>query len=393
MKLTDEFEDQDAEGRLPLVYMTIGIVTFLALVVCIVVAVNRKPERTDSRGASSQSVSQKEETTQTGEAGSAADSVLEKLQIGESDLTSDQLDFWNMYQDDTTASGSNISANTLARDELYEKNLQKLQEEEAKKAMEEDLTEGGTKTMVVRPDGTQQWIMINAYIDKNTYDEIGFIYEDPVMKYFQNGAKQSQLGAVLEDACGNVNFESLRKAGVEFVMVRAGYRGYESGIISPDEMFETYVQDATDAGLKVGVYFESQAVTEEEAAQEADFTINLMFEKNISYPVVFKSGLVPNATARVEYLTKSQITQLGNTFCEGVSQAGYRPAVYGDKYWLLRKMDLTLLGAYDIWLSQEGEKPDYPYEFSMWQYDNAASISGADTEIPLCISFVDYSRR
>lgn len=393
MKLSDEFEDQDAAGRLPLVYMTIGIVTFLALVICIVVAVNQKQEKSDRSGSATQTAAAAEESVQTAEALSQEDSVLARLDIGESNLTSDQLDFWNMYQDDTTDQGNNISANTLAKDELYEKNLQKLQEEEEKKAMEEDLTEGGTKTMVVRPDGTEQWIMINAYIEKNTYDEIGFIYEEPVMKYFQNGAKQSQLGAVLKDSCGNVNFELLRKAGVEFVMIRAGYRGYESGIISPDEMFDTYVQGATDAGLKIGVYFESQAVTEEEAAQEADYTINLIFERNITFPVVFKSGLVPNATSRVEYLTKSQISQLGNTFCERVAQAGYKPAVYGDKYWLLRKMDLTQLGAYDVWLSQEGEKPDYPYEFSMWQYDNAVEIGGIDAEIPLCISFVDYSQR
>lgn len=393
MKLSDEFEDQDVAGRLPLVYMTIGIVTFLALVICIVVAVNQKQEKSDRSGSATQTAAAAEESVQTTEARSQEDSVIARLDIGDSNLTSDQLDFWNMYQDDTTDQGNNISANTLAKDELYEKNLQKLQEEEEKKAMEEDLTEGGTKTMVVRPDGTEQWIMINAYIEKNTYDEIGFIYEEPVMKYFQNGAKQSQLGAVLKDSCGNVNFELLRKAGVEFVMIRAGYRGYESGIISPDEMFDTYVQGATDAGLKIGVYFESQAVTEEEAAQEADYTINLIFERNITFPVVFKSGLVPNATSRVEYLTKSQISQLGNTFCERVAQAGYKPAVYGDKYWLLRKMDLTQLGAYDVWLSQEGEKPDYPYEFSMWQYDNAAEIGGVDAEIPLCISFVDYSQR
>lgn len=386
MKLTDEFEDQDEAGRLPLVYVTIGIVTFLALVICIVIAVNQKDH--GKRAVRQDTQVSPQETAQA-----APEDVLTQFDVGASNLTSDQLDFWNMYQEDKTGYGSEISANTLAKDELYEKNAQKLLEEEAAKEREEDLTAGGTKTMVVRPDGIEQWIMINAYIPKNTYEEIGFVYEEPIMKYFQNGTKQSHLGAVLKDSCGNVDFVALRKAGVEFVMVRVGYRGYESGFISMDGKFYDYVQAANDAGLQVGAYFESQAVTEEEAAEEADFVINQLFERTITYPVVFKSGLIPNTVSRVEYLTKSQISQLSNTFCDRVKQAGYRPVVYGDKYWLLRKMDLTLLDAYDIWLSQEGETPDYPYEFSMWQYQNTASISGVSGDIPLCISFVDYSQR
>ena len=392
MKLSDEFEDQDAADRLPLIYTTIGIVTFFAFVICIVVALNHKDTSAKRDVISAQNSLEHVAALQP-DALAQENSELAAPFIGQSNLTSDQLDFWNMYKDDTTQYGSTISANMLTKDELYEKNLQKLQEEEEKKALEEDLTEGGKKTMVERPDGTQQWIMINAYIEKNTYDEIGFVYEEPVMKYFQNGTKQSQMGAVLSDDCGDVNFVSLRKAGVDFVMIRVGYRGYESGVISQDAMFETYLQAATDAGLKVGAYFESQAISEEEAQQEADYTINLLYEKNLTYPVVYRSGLIPNAVSRVEYLTKSQSSQIANAFCDKITQAGYRAAVYGDKYWLLRRMDLTLLGAYDIWLSQEGEVPDYPYAFSMWQYENDASISGVDTEIPLCISFVDYSRR
>ncbi len=377
MKLTDDFEDNNDKSGLPVLYTAIGVVAFIVLVFCVVLAVNSKETKVKNSNQLA-SASQQTESVE-GE---------DSLQIGESTLTSDQLDFWDMYKEDTP-----VSDNSAALNELYQKNAQKLLEEEQKKLEEEDLSEGGTKTKVVRPDGTEQWIMINSYLDKNPYQETGFVYEEPVMKYFANGDKASYLGVDISKENGKVDFKKLKKDGVDFVMVRLGYRGYESGTIVLDEEYFDNIQLANEAGLAVGIYFESQATTVEEALEEAEFVVTNLIEMRVTYPVVFALGLVANDSSRIDNIPKTQLTEITNAFCERVKEVGFTPMVYGNKYWLLRRIDLTMLGDYDIWLSQNGEVPDYPYEFAMWQYSHTGSVSGISGDVNMNISFIDYTQR
>ncbi len=379
MRLTDEFDDKNDKSGLPVLYTAVAVIGFIVLIFCIVLAMNSKDNKSKGNGQLA--------STQT-EQMQAEEQNADGLGIGESTLTSDQLDFWDMYKEDAP-----VSDNSLALNELYEKNAQKLLEEEQKKLEEEDLSEGGTKTMIVRPDGTEQWIMINSYLNKNTYQEAGFVYEEPVMKYFDNGAKASYLGVDISKENGTVDFKKLKKDGVDFVMVRIGYRGYESGNVILDEEYFDNIQLANEAGLAVGVYFESQATTVEEALEEAEFVITNLIEMRVTYPVVFDLGLVSNDTSRIDNIPKTQLTEITNAFCGRVKEVGYKPMVYGNKYWLLRKIDLTMLGDYDIWLSQSGELPDYPYEFAMWQYTNTGSVSGISGDVNMNISFIDYSQK
>ena len=379
MRLTDDFEDKNDRSGLPVLYMAVAVIGFMVLVFCVVLAVNSKGNK--SKGTGQLVNSQVQQNSQQADA-------TEELGIGESTLTSDQLDFWDMYKEDTP-----VSDNSAALNELYQKNAQKLLEEEQRKLEEADLSEGGTKTKVVRPDGTEQWIMINAYLNKNTYQEAGFIYEEPVMKYFDNGAKASYLGVDISKENGDVDFNKLKKAGVDFVMVRIGYRGYESGNMVLDEQYFDNIQLANEAGLAVGVYFESQATTVEEALEEAEFVVTNLIEMRVTYPVVFDLGLIANDTSRIDNIPKTQLTEITNTFCNRVKEVGYKPMVYGNKYWLLRKIDLTLLGDFDIWLSQNGQVPDYPYEFAMWQYTNTGSVNGISGDVNMNISFIDYSQK
>ena len=382
MKLTDDFEDKNDRSRLPVVYTAVAVSGFIVLIFCMILALNSDGKKPRTDGMFANAHTQKTQQTQ------AEGSGGEESEIGGSGLTSDQLDFWDMYKEDTP-----VSDNSAALNDLYEKNAQKLLEEEQKKLEEEDLSEGGTKTMVVRPDGTEQWIMINSYLEKNTYQESGFVYEEPVMKYFADGAKASFLGVDISKDNGTVNFAKLKKDGVDFVMVRIGYRGYESGNVVLDEEYFDNIQLANEAGLAVGVYFESQATTVEEALEEAEFVVTNLIEMRVTYPVVFDLGLVVNDTSRIDNIPKTQLTEITNAFCNRVKEVGYKPMVYGNKYWLLRKIDLTMLGDYDIWLSQNGQMPDYPYQFAMWQYTNTGTVSGISGDVNMNISFIDYSQR
>lgn len=379
MKLTDDFEDKNDRSTLPVLYTAVAVVGFIVLIFCIVLAANSKESKSGSGKMFADMQAQQSQTEQGN---------VEETEIGGSGLTSDQLDFWDMYKEDAP-----VSDNSAALNDLYQKNAQKLLEEEQKKLEEEDLSEGGTKTRVVRPDGTEQWIMINSYLDKNTYQEAGFAYEEPVMKYFANGAKASFLGVDISKDNGTVDFKKLKKDGVDFVMVRLGHRGYESGNVVLDEEYFDNIQLANEAGLAVGVYFESQAITVEEALEEAEFVVTNLIEMRVTYPVVFDLGLVANDSSRIENIPKTQLTEITNAFCNRVKEVGYKPMVYGDKYWLLRKIDLTMLGDYDIWLSQSGQLPDYPYQFAMWQYTNTGSVSGISGDVNMNISFIDYTQR
>ena len=375
MRLTDDFEENNSQTGLPVVFMAVGVMSFIFLLFIVVLVVNQKPGRHKAAV----------ETVQTENEVADVQSDLDSLELGKSTLTSDQLDFWNMYKEDKDV---RETINTVSGSSFEEK-------EKALKEQEEgpDLSEGGTKTKVTLPDGTEQWVMINAYIPKHSYDFVGLVYQDPVMKYYDKGNAISHLGVNLNRNSGDVNFEKLKSAGVEFVMIRFGARGYQNGQISIDDKYATYVQEAREAGLEVGLTFYSQAVTQEEAVEEANAVLGSISANSISYPIVFDMELVSNDNARIDTLSKMTLTNIADAFCKTIKDAGYSPMIYGNKYWLLRKIDLTKLSSYDIWLSQEEDVPDYPYKFSMWEYTREGQIDGISGDASLSISFIDYTMR
>ena len=113
----------------------------------------------------------------------------------------------------------------------------------------------------------------------------------------------------------------------------------------------------------------------------------------IDYPVAFWMENISNDKARIEELGKNDKTLVARAFLNTVKDAGYIPMVYGTKEWLIKEVDLSKLSEYDIWLSQSGDIPDYPYRFSMWQYSNTGDLSGIPGYADLNISFIDYSAR
>ena len=379
MKLTDDFENESIRSGVSLGGMLAGVISFMAVLVAVVIVVNKPAE-----GKKTAQTGQDMQDT-TSEALSANTSEDSEYPVGESTLVSDDLDFWNMYKEDT-----DLDKSLDHTGERYAENLEKMEEEKG-----EDLSENGTKTEVILPDGTSQWVMINAYIEKNTYDYTGLVYEEPFMRYYADGKKVSRQGIRIDDSYGVVDFEKAEDDGIDYCMIRAGKRGYATGVVTMDENCLQYMASAKAAGMGVGIYFYSQAANEAEAVEEANLVLQMLEQSEVKpdYPVVFDMEPVSNDTSRTENLTKNQLTSIAKAFCDTISQGGYTPAVYGNKYWLLRKLDLTQLGSYNIWLSQEGDVPDYPYQFTMWEYDQDAEIDGITGKVPMSISFVDYEMR
>ncbi|MBO5093673.1 MAG: hypothetical protein J6C33_04865, partial [Lachnospiraceae bacterium] len=199
MKLSDDFDDRNSGT--PLVYMTIGVFLFVVILVGAVVFMNRKPSgnRRDAQneqpGASA--------GTDSSETEAGAEEGESDPYISGSKLTSDDLDFWHMY--DETESEEEAKAEK-----------QKKEEEETKT----DPSTDGKHTKLVAEDGTEEWVSINPYLTKNTYDYSGLVYQYPIMKYYEDSEKVSRVGISVSADDGDVNFNRLKKAGVDFAMIR-----------------------------------------------------------------------------------------------------------------------------------------------------------------------------
>jgi GH25 family lysozyme M1 (1,4-beta-N-acetylmuramidase) len=176
-------------------------------------------------------------------------------------------------------------------------------------------------------------------------------------------------------------------------MIRLGSRGYDSGVVELDDNFEANLTNALAAGIDVGIYFHSQAVTVEEAAEEGAYVAAQLVGKEIAYPVVFEMEEIINDSARTDHLNQNSRTDIVKTFLSTVQAAGYTPMIYGNKQWLIEQIELDELVGYDVWLAQPGDLPDYPYGFQMWQYAMDGKINGIADRVDFTISFVDYAAR
>ncbi len=370
MKLSDDFDDKNS--GVPLIYMMVGVLLFAVTVIGAVVLNNKKPsgtrQDTDIRQEAAKTDDKGEER-----AGAAADGT--DPYISGSTLTSDDLDFWHMY-DET---------------ESPEEEEKKKKEKEEEK--EQDPSTDGKHTKLVAEDGTEEWVSINPYLTKNTYDYSGLVYQYPIMKYYEDSERVSRVGIRVSAEDGDINFEKLKKAGVEFAMIQIGSRGYGSGNLMADEMFYENINKATEAGMDVGVTFFSQAVTKEEALEEAYRVIEGLQGFTVVYPVAFDMEYVKNDTARVQGLSRDSKTEIARTFLDAVEQAGYKVMLYGDKEWLIRRVDLSKLISYDVWLTQDQDTPDYPYRYTMWEYTKNAKLDGISEPAKLSICMIDYASK
>jgi GH25 family lysozyme M1 (1,4-beta-N-acetylmuramidase) len=187
---------------------------------------------------------------------------------------------------------------------------------------------------------------------------------------------------------GDIDWQRAAADGVEFAMIRVGYRGYEAGRLSVDEYFEQNIRGAADAGVKIGVYFFSQATNRAEAIEEADVVLVNIAPYDVSFPVVFDIEDIAGQVSRTDALTSAEITDIAIAFCERVAQAGYKPMVYANPKWFVSRMELDRLEAYDKWLAQYYKTPSFPYAFSIWQFTNTGSVDGIGGDVDLNVAFV-----
>ncbi|MBQ7840402.1 MAG: Ig-like domain-containing protein [Lachnospiraceae bacterium] len=195
------------------------------------------------------------------------------------------------------------------------------------------------------------------------------------------------MGIDISKHNGSIDWNAVKNAGVNYVIIRCGYRGSATGVLVEDPKFKTNIQGAAAAGLKVGIYFFSQAVNEVEAVEEASMAVSLIRKYNITYPVYMD---VEDANGRADGLDAGTRTAVIKAFCETVRNSGYTAGVYANKTWLTSKMNVGSLGSYKIWLAQYAATPTYSGRYEMWQYSCTGKISGISGNVDLNISYMSY---
>ena len=193
-----------------------------------------------------------------------------------------------------------------------------------------------------------------------------------------------------------IDWNAVAKENLDFAYIRAGRRGYTQGGLFTDEYFDVNMKGASGIGLETGVYFFSQAITEQEAVEEAEYILDLIKPYNITLPIVYDWEKIDEPDARTKDLDVDTLTTCAVAFCETIKSAGYEPCVYYNRTIGYYRYDLTQLTDYKVWFALPYEPPDitYPsfyYRFDMWQYTIEGTCSGIDTETDFDFIFTPVS--
>lgn len=435
MKLHDDYyeEEHSSGSKMTYVYMALIMSVIILGVTALVFWANQSQSKSDGSGyaaalAQKEAKAAEERRMET----NTSESVSTK-----SKLTSNDLDIWTLPDTgreknstqsnrnngtvtnqttgetviDGSSSASDSNEQSKTADELsngktsvYDMTAKeevsgdkKSEESETETSQEDEKEEEDEKELVksiqVRhADGSREWVDVNEEIPRNKYDLSNLKYKKPVMKYYEDDKAVSKCGVDISANQGEVDFDKLKSAGCDFVMIKVGARGYSSGKLVLDTEYEQNLKAAKKAGLDIGVYFCSQAITRSEAREEADELLDAISGYSVKYPVAFVMETVVDDMARIESLDMTERTQIAKAFMNRIEDAGYQPMIYGDKEWLLTMVDMEELQEYDVWFAQDSDEPEYPYEFGMWQYDSDASIKGIKGDAAMIMSFKDYAK-
>ncbi len=188
---------------------------------------------------------------------------------------------------------------------------------------------------------------------------------------------------------GEIDWTAVKADGVEFSILRIGYRGYSEGALNFDQQFETNYAGATENGIDVGVYFFSQAIDEVEALQEAKQVVKWLDGKEIDGPVVYDWEHITHDTTRTDEVTGETVTACAKIFCQEIQSAGYEAMIYCNGMLGYLSYDLNELTDIPIWYAEYSEHPSYAYETTIWQYTDSGSVDGIQGSVDRNIWFRD----
>ena len=235
-----------------------------------------------------------------------------------------------------------------------------------------------------------EYYKIVSEVKRHDYDVENFYIDDNSDKMYYHNAEGERVSTLAIDVSAfqpEIDWTAVKAAGVDVAMIRVGYRGYGSGKIVEDDMFRTHIQGALDAGLRVGVYFFSQALNYDEGVSEANFVLETIREFDVTCPVVIDTEFMDASDARTNELDIDSRTDSIVGFCETVEAAGYTAMIYSNRNWFVQSVDMSRLGDYKLWLAHYTNQPDFPYEYIGWQYTDQGTLDGVDGSVDLNVWF------
>lgn len=354
-----------------------------------------------------------------------------ELNIGKRNLVSSDLDFWNMYdesksrkkKEDVSVAGDDVTQKINEFKEPTEtvESVPEVNDDTDESAPDTDdasdvsdietlevvgsddnRLNDGKHIAIMGDNGKKMWYEISDKPAANKYDLDKYLTKDGQKLSYTSDKVNSSFGIDVSKYQGDIDWTKVKEAGVDFAMLRVAARGYESGALNIDDKFVANITGATTNGLKVGVYVFSQAINEIEAVEEANFAVAGVMNYNIAYPIAIDIEEVSDTVTRIDKLDVATRTKNVKAFCDTVKNYGFKPVIYASRDYLIKMLDMDALAEYDIWLRDtEGrsdvitdmESTDFPYRFTMWQYNDKGTINGITGAVDLNISFSDNTDR
>ncbi|MBD5464398.1 MAG: hypothetical protein HDR22_00980 [Lachnospiraceae bacterium] len=186
-----------------------------------------------------------------------------------------------------------------------------------------------------------------------------------------------------------IDWKKVKAAGVDFVIIRCGYRGSSTGALVEDPYFRKNIEGATREGIKVGIYFFTQAVNTVEAVEEASMVLTLCKGYELAFPI-FIDTEGAGGKGRADELDREIRTQVCKAFCETIENSGFNAGVYASRSWFVSNVDASVLESHYIWLAQYRRTPTYAGSYDLWQYTSSGSVDGIDGRVDLNISYVGF---
>ncbi len=228
---------------------------------------------------------------------------------------------------------------------------------------------------------------IDAMAEDTRRTEVSEDVDQTEIKEFHRPMSGTAMGIDVSKWNGDIDWDKVKAAGVEFAIIRVGYRGSVTGALVVDPKLEENLKGATAAGLQLGVYFVSQAVNEVEAVEEASAVMELVKDYELAYPIFLDSESA-GGDGRGDVISPEIRTLTCEAFCRTLENAGYEAGIYASTWWYNNKLIVDRLDDdYFIWLAEYKSEPTYDGYYQMWQYTSKGSIDGIEGNVDINVRY------
>lgn len=234
--------------------------------------------------------------------------------------------------------------------------------------------------------GWQEIDGVTYYYDPVTHEPVtgNQVIQGDVYTFGADGAlNRTARGIDVSKFQGTIDWNAVKADGITFAIIRCGYRGYGTGALVEDSTYRRNIQGAINAGLKVGVYFYSQAINEAEAVEEASMVLSLVSGYSLPLGVYYDTESV--AGGRANAISATQRTACAVAFCETIRNAGYKAGVYSYASWFYNALNFANISKYNIWIAQYRDTLSFNYKYNIWQYTGSGRVNGISTAVDMNI--------